>query len=114
MYPLLDYRNRDPLSGIGGTPRRTIQIEKDGEIIDMDWDSPTPPTQTDVMRWVNRNKPAPIQVDIQRGMSGMGAKDIDTGLIPKPRPPAPPPAPTGPRFNIERGRTADAARQIDT
>ena len=37
-------------------PGRRIQIDYDGEILDMDWDRPEPPTQKDVKDWMQRRK----------------------------------------------------------
>jgi hypothetical protein len=37
-------------------PGRRIQIDYDGEILDMDWDKPTPPTQIDVRDWMQRRR----------------------------------------------------------
>ena len=37
-------------------PGRRIQIDYDGEILDMDWDRPEPPTQKDVKDWVQRRR----------------------------------------------------------
>jgi len=37
-------------------PGRRIQIDYDGEILDMDWDKPTPPTQSDVKDWMQRRR----------------------------------------------------------
>jgi len=37
-------------------PGRRIQIDYDGEILDMDWDKPEAPTQKDVMDWMQRRR----------------------------------------------------------
>jgi hypothetical protein len=37
-------------------PGRRIQIDYDGEILDMDWDKPTPPTQSDVRDWMQKRR----------------------------------------------------------
>jgi hypothetical protein len=37
-------------------PGRRIQIDYDGEILDMDWDRPEPPTQKDVKDWMQRRR----------------------------------------------------------
>ena len=36
--------------------RRTIPIDVDGEIFDMDWDRPDPPTQQDFQQWVKQRR----------------------------------------------------------
>ena len=47
-------------------PGRRIQIDVDGEIFDMDWDKPEPPTQRDFQDWVKQRRdrvytpPAPM------------------------------------------------------
>ena len=38
------------------TPRRTIDIDLDGEIVSMDWDKPTPPRKSDVIAWVKQKR----------------------------------------------------------
>lgn len=106
MFPLgRDYN-------FGGTPvpdygkgRRTVPIDLDGDTVQMDWDSPTPPTDADIGKWLRyrrtpqaptptptREAPAPVKVDVKRGLA-QGAQGIDPTIpdprLPRPRMPTP-------------------------
>jgi hypothetical protein len=70
-------------------PGRRIQIDIDGEVLDMDWDKPTPPTKTDVRAWIQSRR------DMTPSTPAL-PPNVPTSLqLPKPRSQVLPPKDTG-------------------
>ena len=124
MFPLIDYSKRYSTPLDVGPSRRTVQVVKDGQTIDMDWDSPDPPTKSDVMAWVNRTMPVqapsptrqqPIKVDLNKAFAPGAAAQINTTTpveMPTELPPVPEPAAY--RLRPLENYQSAAANKIDT
>jgi len=98
----------------------------------MEWDSPDPPTQRDVLSYISQKrtpyappaptytpaKPSPLKVNIQRALTGQAAKQIDTTTPDAWLPPVPPPQEIDPNARIATPwwprHQPGAADRIDT